>query len=155
VSDKTQPADLDRLLLTELDRRRPELAKLAAGAGSTESVVFARALDLGLEAIRVDLSGMVRYGSILIGTSGIRCEVGGKPLPLPNLEYGVLLALVRAQGNYVSRLELFESAWHASEDLGNTLDNRIAGLRVKLRPFRIAILNNKSRGFALILPPTS
>jgi two-component system alkaline phosphatase synthesis response regulator PhoP len=58
---------------------------------------------------------------------------GGEPVDLAPKEYELLLALFRAQGAVVSRLELMRQVWGYSDAvITRTVDTHVAELRRKL-----------------------
>ena len=76
-----------------------------------------------------------RFGDIEIQSVARLVKRRGEPVDLSPKEYDLLLALVRRQGQVVSRNELLKSVWgYNASVVSRTIDTHIAELRRKLEP---------------------
>ena len=88
--------------------------------------------------------------------AGQRIHLGGQPLPLTRLEYGLLAALLRTPGRIRSREALLDEVWGARSDATDrTVDTHVKTLRAKLRacqPALDSIVTHRGLGYSLDLP---
>jgi two-component system phosphate regulon response regulator PhoB len=76
--------------------------------------------------------------------------VGGRPVELTAKEFGLLAALVRADGRVLSREQLLETVWgyaNAAEIESRTVDVHVRRLRAKLGPEARRIVTIKAVGY--------
>jgi two-component system phosphate regulon response regulator PhoB len=76
--------------------------------------------------------------------------VGGRPVELTAKEFGLLAALMRADGRVLSREQLLETVWgyaNAAEIESRTVDVHIRRLRAKLGPEARRIVTVKAVGY--------
>jgi DNA-binding response OmpR family regulator len=87
-----------------------------------------------LRRTRVDEpAGSVRFGDVEVDPASRTVRRGGRPVELAPKEFDLLLALVRARGAVVSRLELMEGVWgYSAAVVTRTIDTHVAELRRKL-----------------------
>jgi len=81
---------------------------------------------------RVLKSRNLRIGELKIDTKQRVVSVGGKPIPLTRLEYGILEILAGQVGQIVSRDTLLELVWQDREPGSNKLDVAMRSVRRKL-----------------------
>lgn len=75
----------------------------------------------------------LHFGKVVINRLERRCSVGGRPIELTAREYELLLRLVLAEGEPVSRAALLRDVWKTSFDPGSgVLDVHVSRLRDKL-----------------------
>jgi DNA-binding response OmpR family regulator len=75
----------------------------------------------------------IRFGDVSVHEASRVVTRGGEPVDLAPKEYELLLALFRAQGAVVSRLELMRQVWGYSDAvITRTVDTHVAELRRKL-----------------------
>jgi two-component system, OmpR family, phosphate regulon response regulator PhoB len=96
--------------------------------------------------------GMRRYGELEIHPESFRVLVAGKPIRLSAQEFRLLLALVHAAGEVLSRQDL-EATWRARRrDTRRAVDSHIKRLRRKLGPASDYIQTIRGVGYRF-LPP--
>jgi DNA-binding response OmpR family regulator len=94
--------------------------------------LVARLRALGRRAAR-SRPPVLRRGDIELDPAGRRATRGGRDLQLTNKEFGVLEALMAAQGRVVSSEELLEEAWDENTDpFSNVVRVTVMTLRRKL-----------------------
>jgi hypothetical protein len=77
-----------------------------------------------------------------------RClQIDGQSVSLTPLEYGVLTALVDAEGSVVTRDELLAEVWGQPFEGSNKVDVLMRGLRRKLGPFAPSIRTVTGHGY--------
>ena len=76
-------------------------------------------------------------------------EVSGKEIPLSFKEYSLLVALLEAEGNVVSRDSLLSRVWGEYYDESRTLDVHIRKLRIKLETAGELISTVKNIGYKI------
>jgi two-component system alkaline phosphatase synthesis response regulator PhoP len=75
----------------------------------------------------------VRFGDVEVDPASRTVRRGGRPVDLAPKEFDLLLALVRARGAVVSRLDLMEGVWgYSAAVVTRTIDTHVAELRRKL-----------------------
>ncbi len=76
---------------------------------------------------------LLRFGDVSVHEASRVVTRGGEPVELAPKEYELLLALLRARGAVVSRLELMRQVWGYSDAvITRTVDTHVAELRRKL-----------------------
>jgi two-component system, OmpR family, alkaline phosphatase synthesis response regulator PhoP len=76
---------------------------------------------------------LVRFGEVEVEPASREVRLAGAPVELAPKEYELLLALARAGGRVVSRLELMQQVWgYSSAVVTRTVDTHVAELRRKL-----------------------
>ena len=91
-----------------------------------------------------------RIGELELDEGRHRAAVGGRSVDLTAKEFGLLAALVRAQGRVLSRDRLLEEVWgyaSAAEIESRTVDVHIRRLREKLGPEARRIVTVKAVGY--------
>ncbi len=91
----------------------------------------------------------LEYGELSLDLARHRVQRNGAPVELSPREFDLLLALVRAKGEIVSRDDLLRDIWNIDFDPStNVLDVHIGRLRKKLdRHGRPLIKNERGQGF--------
>jgi DNA-binding response OmpR family regulator len=75
----------------------------------------------------------LRFADLEVDTAARGVRRAGEPVALRPKEYDLLLALMRRQGELVTRRELLAEVWGYSDDVNSrTVDTHIAVLRRKL-----------------------
>jgi DNA-binding response OmpR family regulator len=77
-------------------------------------------------------SGRMEAGTLVIDSNGSAASIKGLPLPLTPREFSLLEALVRNEGQVLTREAILERVWNAEEALPNTVNFHMASLRKKL-----------------------
>lgn len=77
-------------------------------------------------------SGRMEAGPLVIDSNGSSASIKGMPLPLTPREFSLLEALVRNEGQVLTREAILERVWNAEEALPNTVNFHMASLRKKL-----------------------
>jgi DNA-binding response OmpR family regulator len=73
------------------------------------------------------------FGDVVVNTAQQRVTRAGREIPLTNLEYKLLLALLERRGQVLSRDQLLRAVWgHRGAVLTRTVDTHIVELRRKL-----------------------
>jgi DNA-binding response OmpR family regulator len=94
-----------------------------------------------------------RFGDVEVDTATRGVSRLGRPVELAPKEYELLLALLRARGAVVSRLDLMRDVWgYASAVVTRTVDTHVAELRRKLEDDPAAprhILTVRKAGYRL------
>ena len=86
-----------------------------------------------LEFIRRDASVPVAFGEVRVDLEKHQVYRCGTPVLLRPKEYALLLALLRARGRVMARIELLREVWgYADEAETRTVDTHIARLRLRL-----------------------
>ena len=90
-----------------------------------------------------------RIGDLYVNPEKHIIEVSGKAVNLSFKEYSLLLALLEADGNVVSRNNLLTSVWGEFYDESRTLDVHIRKLRMKLGAAGDLISTVKNIGYKI------
>jgi DNA-binding response OmpR family regulator len=99
-----------------------------AGGTNEPEVGHARPAGGGLEGCAAK-----RFGHIEVRPKSRSVLRRGKPVKLAPKEFELLLALIRARGAVVSRLQLLEQVWgYSAAVVTRTVDSHVAELRRKL-----------------------
>lgn len=77
-------------------------------------------------------SGRMEAGNLVIDSNGSLAAIKGIPLNLTPREFSLLEALVRNEGQVLTRDAILERVWNAEEALPNTVNFHMASLRKKL-----------------------
>jgi pimeloyl-ACP methyl ester carboxylesterase len=92
--------------------------------------------------------------SSLASASGCRLDEASRELvlegrhePITRLEYGVMLALIRASGRVVIRDEMLAEIWHTRFAASNKVEAVVRSLRKKLGPFAPSIETVTGHGY--------
>ncbi|MFS8794148.1 response regulator transcription factor [Synechococcus sp. R55.8] len=130
--------DLLILLLSHRGSEADIIAGLEAGADDYLTKPFSmQLLDAHLLALarrrqRHIPPTFLQYGDLKIDLVQRRVALAGEGIDLTPQEFSLLMVLVQADGDPVSRLELLERAWPDSTDNPRTVDTHILSLRKKL-----------------------
>jgi DNA-binding response OmpR family regulator len=81
----------------------------------------------------------IRLGRLRIDPAGSTAYLGGRELPLTAKEFGLLLALARRPGAFVSRDRLMAEVWGDPGSRSRTLAIHVRRLRAKLGAYAAAI----------------
>jgi DNA-binding response OmpR family regulator len=86
-----------------------------------------------MEALQTDEGGLMEFGQLTIHTDDGLVLAAGRAVPMSVREFELLVALVRSDGQIVSRERLYELAWGRELRQGDrSVDVYIRKLRVKL-----------------------
>ncbi len=77
-------------------------------------------------------SGRMEAGPLVIDSNGSTASIKGISLSLTPREFSLLEALVRNEGQVLTREAILERVWNAEEALPNTVNFHMASLRKKL-----------------------
>ncbi len=77
-------------------------------------------------------SGRMEAGPLVIDSNGSSASIKGSSLQLTPREFSLLEALVRNEGQVLTREAILERVWNAEEALPNTVNFHMASLRKKL-----------------------
>lgn len=127
------------IMLTAKDSEFDKVTGLDLGAddyiakpfGMTELVSRVRAV-LRRSKRNISVEKTYRIGEILVDTAKHITEVDGQTVSLSYKEFALLTALLEANGNVLTREEIFKRVWGDYYGESRTLDVHIRNLRVKL-----------------------
>ena len=120
---------------------------IAKPFGMTELISRVRAILRRYE--KTNPSKEFKIGDLYVNPGKHIIKVCGKDIKLSFKEYSLLIALLEADGNVVSRDTLLRSVWGEFYDESRTLDVHIRKLRVKLRTAGELIKTIKNIGYKL------
>lgn len=120
---------------------------IAKPFGMTELVSRVRALLRRYE--KTNKICEYRIGDLYVNPEKHIIEVSGKEINLSFKEYSLLMVLLEANGNVVSRDKLLTRVWGEFYDESRTLDVHIRKLRVKLESAGSLIQTVKNIGYKL------
>ena len=94
----------------------------------------------------------LEYGEVVLDLARRRVERSGRRVDLSPREFDLLLALVRAKGDLVSRAELLHDVWDIDFDPGtNVLDVHVGRLRRKIDAMGSPLIENKrGQGYRIL-----
>lgn len=115
--------------------------------GMTELVSRVRAVLRRYE--KTNQTKEYRVGDLYVNPEKHIIEVSGKEITLSFKEYSLLIALLEAEGNVVTRDALLARVWGDFYDESRTLDVHIRKLRVKLETAGELIQTVKNIGYKL------
>jgi len=76
---------------------------------------------------------VVEFGDVRVDVATRTVLRSGEPVPLRPMEFELLMALARHQGEVVSRIDLLEEVWgYDSDVMSRTVDTHVRQLRAKL-----------------------
>ena len=135
ITDENMPI----IMLTAKDSEFDKVTGLDLGAddyiakpfGMTELVSRVRAV-LRRSKRNISVEKTYRIGELLVDTAKHITEVDGQTVSLSYKEFALLTALLEANGNVLTREELFKRVWGDYYGESRTLDVHIRNLRVKL-----------------------
>lgn len=144
------------IMLTAKDSEFDKVTGLDAGAddyiakpfGMTELISRIRAVLRRYEKT-APKTKEYRIGDLYVNPEKHIIEVSGKAVNLSFKEYSLLLALLEADGNVVSRNNLLTSVWGEFYDESRTLDVHIRKLRMKLGTAGDLISTVKNIGYKI------
>ena len=144
------------IMLTAKDSEFDKVTGLDAGAddyiakpfGMTELISRIRAVLRRYEKT-APKTKEYRIGDLYVNPEKHIIEVSGKAVNLSFKEYSLLLALLEADGNVVSRKNLLTSVWGEFYDESRTLDVHIRKLRMKLGTAGDLISTVKNIGYKI------
>ena len=144
------------IMLTAKDSEFDKVTGLDAGAddyiakpfGMTELISRIRAVLRRYEKT-APKTKEYRIGDLYVNPEKHIIEVSGKAVNLSFKEYSLLLALLEADGNVVSRNNLLTSVWGEFYDESRTLDVLIRKLRMKLGAAGDLISTVKNIGYKI------
>ena len=124
------------LLLTARSEEGDKVRGLRLGADDYVTKPFG-VLELlaRIEALlrRTRPAAMYRFGTVEVDAGRRTVRRDGLPVPLTPMEFDLLIALLRRNGEVVSRIDLLQEVWgHAAAVLTRTVDTHVAELRRKL-----------------------
>lgn len=122
---------------------------IAKPFGMTELISRVRAVLRRYDKTKELQSNRYLIGELYVNPGKHIIEVSGKPVSLSYKEYQLLLVLLEAKGNVVSREELLCKVWGRYYEESRTLDVHIRKLRVKLGTAGDLIQTVKSIGYKL------
>lgn len=117
--------------------------------GMTELISRVRAVLRRYEKTKTSAEKTFRLGGLFVDPAKHIIEVDGAPVALSFKEYSLLLMLLEANGNVVSRNELLTKIWGEFYDDSRTLDVHIRKLRVKLGDCGSLIRTVKNIGYQI------
>jgi DNA-binding response OmpR family regulator len=86
-----------------------------------------------MEAVHTDAGGLMEFGELTIHPDDGLVLAAGRAVPMSVREFRLLVALVRSEGQIVSRERLYEIAWERELRPGDrSVDVYVRKLRVKL-----------------------
>ncbi len=144
------------IMITAKDSEFDKVTGLDMGAddyitkpfGMTELASRVRAVLRRYE--KTNKSQDYRIGSLYVNPQKHIIEVDGSGVSLSYKEYSLLMALIEAEGNVVTRDTLLTRVWGEFYDESRTLDVHIRKLRVKLKTAGGYIQTVKNIGYKLL-----
>jgi DNA-binding response OmpR family regulator len=131
------------LLLTARGQENDKVLGLKLGAddyvtkpfGLLELLARVEALLRRSDTGQPEADALHRFGDVELREGSRAVSRAGKPVELTPKEFDLLLVLIRAKGDVVSRRELLRRVWGYRADVATrTLDTHVAELRRKLEP---------------------
>lgn len=155
LRSRPDTGDLPIMMLTAKDSEYDKVTGLDSGAddyvtkpfGMTELISRVRALLRRTEKKRED--GKYSFGGIALDDRKHTVFVCGEEISLSYKEYSLLLELLKAEGNVVTREELLNRVWGEYYDESRTLDVHIRKLRQKLGKESSAVKTVKNVGYRI------
>lgn len=155
LRSRSDTEDLPIMMLTAKDSEYDKVTGLDCGAddyvtkpfGMTELISRVRAL-----LRRIDKNkggGKYILGNIILDDKKHAVWVSGEEVSLSYKEYALLLELLKAGGNVVTREELLNRVWGEYYDESRTLDVHIRKLRQKLGKESSSIKTVKNVGYRI------
>jgi DNA-binding response OmpR family regulator len=90
-------------------------------------------LGRGDRAVKRLTEQVVEFGDVRVDVATRTVLRSGEPVPLRPMEFELLMALARHQGEVVSRIDLLEEVWgYDSDVMSRTVDTHVRQLRAKL-----------------------
>lgn len=155
-------AQIPIILLTAKDSETDVIVGLSVGADDYITKPFStRVLLARMEAVlrRVypepaTVREIVSAGPLRLFPAGRQVFVEGAPVELTNAEFNILLALVKAGGQIISREQLLTLMGANSADNGNVrvVDVHVAALRKKLGSARDILKTVHGKGYKTVVP---
>jgi DNA-binding response OmpR family regulator len=103
------------------------------------------------------LEEVVEFGDVRVDVATRTVLRGGEIVPLRPMEFELLMALARHEGEVVSRIDLLEEVWgYDSDVMSRTVDTHVRQLRAKLEHDPAApahLLTIRKAGYRLKLSP--
>ena len=91
--------------------------------------------DPGATPTRVEHSGRIRFGEVVVDLDRHEVQRAGKPQPLTRRTFRLLEYLIEHPGEVVSRERLLKEAWgYAENQTTRTVDNHVLRLRKHIEP---------------------
>ncbi len=158
LKNTPETANIPIILLTAKDKETDVIVGLSVGADDyvtkpfSNSVLVARIEAVLRRAYPADeaVREILAAGPVIILPSAREVRVHGQPVELTGGEYGILVALIEAGGNILSRDQLKSALGEeAKGEKARIIDVHIASLRKKLGPARTIIKTVHSRGYRI------
>lgn len=148
--------DMPIIMLTARDSEFDKVTGLDLGAddyiakpfGMTELVSRVRAV-LRRSRRNISAEKTYRIGELFVNPAKHIAEVDGKTVSLSYKEFALLTALLEANGNVLTREELFKKVWGDYYGESRTLDVHIRNLRMKLASAGKYIQTVKNIGYKI------
>lgn len=155
LRSRSDTEDLPVMMLTAKDSEYDKVTGLDSGAddyvtkpfGMTELISRVRALLRRTDKNKGD--GKYILGNIILDDKKHTVWVSGEEVSLSYKEYALLLELLKAGGNVVTREELLNRVWGEYYDESRTLDVHIRKLRQKLGKESSLIKTVKNVGYRI------
>ena len=153
---RTTDEDMPIIMLTAKDSEFDKVTGLDLGAddyiakpfGMTELVSRVRAV-LRRSKRNISVEKTYRIGELLVDPAKHITEVDGQTVSLSYKEFALLTALLEANGNVLTREELFKRVWGDYYGESRTLDVHIRNLRMKLESAGKYIQTVKNIGYKI------
>jgi two-component system phosphate regulon response regulator PhoB len=158
LKNMPKTANIPIILLTAKDKETDMIVGLSVGADDyitkpfSTSVLVARIEAVLRRAYPADgdIRDILAAGPVTILPSAREVRIHGNPVELTGGEYSILVTLIEAGGNILSRTQLKDALGpEAKGDKARIIDVHIAALRKKLGPARNIIKTIHSRGYRI------
>ncbi len=158
LKNTPETANIPIILLTAKDKETDVIVGLSVGADDYVTKPFSNSVLVArIEAVLrraypadEDVREILAAGPVIILPSAREVRVHGQPVELTGGEYGILVALIEAGGNILSRDQLKSALGEeAKGEKARIIDVHIASLRKKLGPARTIIKTVHSRGYRI------
>lgn len=159
LKHETETSHIPIILLTAKDSETDIIVGLSVGADDYITKPFSTKILLArIEALlrraypeTPAVKEILQAGPIRIFPSRRQVFAEGNPVDLTPAEFSILLALVKAGGNILSRRQLLDELESAEENLSERIvDVHIAAIRKKLGKSRVVIKTVHGKGYQVV-----